>query len=331
MLRRTLAGIAQHPNVGGCLLVGLGCETVQSSALLHDFALNSGKNVGACIALDIQALGGLRRTVEAGTAALQAMLPRANACRRSTQPLAKLTLAMNCGGSDANSGITANPALGIAVDELIRHGATAVLAETPEIYGAEHLLTRRAATREVGEELVAIVRWWEKYVQLHGASIDNNPTFGNKAGGLTTIYEKSLGAVAKAGQSPLMAVYAFAEKVTAQGLCFMDTPGFDPVSMTGLLAGACNLGVFTTGRGSVFGSKPAPCLKVASNTPLYQSMADDMDIDAGSILDDKETVGEVGRRIFDELVAIASGKKTKSEAQGVGDEEFAPWIIGPTL
>jgi altronate hydrolase len=206
-----------------------------------------------------------------------------------------------------------------------------VLAETPEIYGAEHLLTRRAVNREVGEKLVSFIRWWERHVRQHNATIDNNPSYGNKEGGLTTIYEKSLGAIAKGGQSPLAAVYQYAEPITASGFCYMDTPGYDPVSMTGLVCGGCNIGVFTTGRGSVYGCKPTPCIKVATNTPFYRWMEEDMDINAGTILDGTETVEQVGRRILEKIIAVASGEKTKSERAGIGDEEFAPWILGPTF
>jgi len=259
------------------------------------------------------------------------MLPRVNDVRRRSLPISQLALAMNCGGSDGNSGITANPALGFASDELVRHRGTSVLGETPEIYGAEHLLTRRAVTREVGEKLIGFVHWWEDYAKKHGVTIDNNPSVGNKAGGLTTIYEKSLGAVAKGGQSPLAAVYRYAEPVDTPGFCFMDTPGFDPISMTGLVAGGCNVGVFTTGRGSVYGCKPTPSIKIATNTPLYNWMEDDMDLNAGTILDGTETVEEVGRRIFEKIIAVASGEKTKSELAGIGDEEFAPWLLGSVL
>jgi altronate hydrolase len=281
--------------------------------------------------MTIQTTGGIRKTVEAGVAAVAKLLPIANGLHRTHQPISKLILAENCGGSDGNSGITANPALGVASDELVRYGGTSVLAETPEIYGAEHLLTRRAVSREVGEKLVSLIRWWENHVRAHNATIDNNPTYGNKEGGLTTIYEKSLGAVAKGGQSPLAAVYHYAEPVTTAGFCFMDTPGFDPVSMTGLVCGGCNIGVFTTGRGSVYGCKPTPCIKVATNTPLYNWMEEDMDINAGTILDGTEKVEQVGRRIFEKIIAVAGGEKTKSELGGVGDEEFAPWILGPTF
>jgi altronate hydrolase len=259
------------------------------------------------------------------------LVRRANELTRSRQPVSRLTLAENCGGSDGYSGITANPALGVASDELVRYGGTSVLAETPEIYGAEHLLTRRALTREVGEKLVARIRWWEAHARQHESSIDNNPSPGNKEGGLTTIYEKSLGAVAKGGQSPLSAVYEYAEPITTPGFSFMDTPGYDPVSMTGLVAGGCNLGVFTTGRGSVYGCKPAPCIKVATNSTLYRWMEEDMDINAGTILDGVETVEQVGQRIFEKIIAVASGEKTKSELAGIGDEEFAPWQLGPTF
>ena len=255
-------------------------------------------------------------------------------CERASpdlQPIAKLVLAENCGGSDANSGVTANAALGVGSDELIRHGGTSVLAETPEIYGAEHLLTRRAVSKDVGQKLVELVDWWEGHAREHNLSLDNNPLPGNKEGGLTNILEKSLGAIAKAGQSPLAAVYHYAQRVEASGLCFMDTPGYDPVSMTGLVAGGCNIGVFTTRRGSVYGCKPTPCIKVASNTALFERMEDDIDINAGTILDSTETVGEVGRRIFEKIIAVASGERTKSELAGIGDEEFVPWQLGPTL
>jgi altronate hydrolase len=238
---------------------------------------------------------------------------------------------MNCGGSDGYSGITANPALGVASDELVRHGGTSVLAETPEVYGAEHLLTRRAVSREVGEKLLGLIRWWEDHAKRHDATIDNNPSWGNKQGGLTTIYEKSLGAVAKGGQAPLVEVYKYAEEIKAKGFCFMDTPGFDPVSMTGLVCGGATVGVFTTGRGSAYGCKPSPCIKVSTNTAIYDHMIDDMDINAGTVVDGTETLEQVGRRIFEKIVAVAGGEKTKSELSGLGDEEFAPWILGPTF
>ncbi len=332
LLQRVLAGMARHPNVMGYVLIGLGCEVNQTSALLTNQALDDATagEIPAAV-LNIQSQGGVQRTVEAGVAAITRLLPAANALHRVPQPLAKLTLALNCGGSDGASGITANPALGVASDLLIQHGGTAVLAETPEIYGAEHLLTRRAVTPAVGRRIVGFIEWWEAHVRRHEVSIDNNPSVGNKDGGLTTIYEKSLGAVAKGGQSPLVAAYAYAEPVTAHGFCFMDTPGYDPVSMTGLVAGGCNIAVFTTGRGSVYGCKPAPCLKVATTTPLYEWMSDDMDLNAGTILDGQETVAAVGQRLFDRILATASGEKTRSERNGIGDEEFAPWILGPVL
>jgi altronate hydrolase len=332
MLQRVLAGLARHPNVFGYVMIGLGCEGTQVREIESNFKLNvlrPGEPAPAF--MNIQNVGGIAKTVDAAAAAVEKLCRVASAARRTPQPVRKLALAMNCGGSDGASGITANPALGVASDELVRHGGTSVLAETPEIYGAEHLLTRRALTREVGEKLVGMVRWWEGHVRLHGASIDNNPSPGNKEGGLTTIYEKSLGAVAKAGHSPLAAVYKYAEQVTSPGLCFMDTPGFDPVSMTGLIAGGCNVGVFTTGRGSVYGCKPSPCIKVATNTRLYEHMIDDMDLNAGTILDGTETLSDVGLRIFEKIIAVAGGEPTRSELAGIGDEEFAPWILGPTF
>jgi altronate hydrolase len=332
LLQRVLAGLARHPNISGYVMIGLGCEVNQAQHLAQDFKLDqlAAGELPPTI-MTIQNTGGIRKTVEAGVAAVQKLLPAANDMRRTRHPISKLVLALNCGGSDGNSGITANPALGVASDELVRHGGASVLAETPEIYGAEHLLTRRAVNREVGEKLVGMIHWWEDYVRMHNASIDNNPSYGNKEGGLTTIYEKSLGAVAKGGQAPLAAVYEYAEPITIPGLGFMDTPGYDPVSMTGLVCGGCNVGVFTTGRGSVYGCKPSPCIKVATNTPLYQHMEEDMDINAGTILDGTETVQQVGMRIFDKIVAVANGEKTKSELAGIGDEEFAPWILGPTF
>jgi altronate hydrolase len=332
VLQRVLAGLARHPNIGGYVMIGLGCEVNQLDGLRAAARLDHlvpGEQ--APVFLNIQQAGGLRRTVDTAAAGVTALLAKVNNVRRTSQPISRLTLALQCGGSDAHSGITANPALGVASDELVRYGGTSVLAETPEIYGAEHLLTRRAVSREVGDRLLARIRWWEHHVQLHGATLDNNPAPGNKAGGLTTIYEKSLGAVAKGGQSPLAAVYEYAEPITTTGFCFMDTPGFDPVSMTGLVSGGCTIGVFTTGRGSVYGCKPAPCLKVSTNTALFRSLPEDIDLDAGTILDGTETVEQVGSRILEEMIAVASGKRTKSELAGVGDEEFAPWMLGPTF
>ncbi len=332
LLMRVLAGIARHPNIAGYVMIGLGCEVNQVQFIRTDFKLDELKpGESAPTFLTIQNTGGVRKTVDAAAAAVAKLLPVANDLHRTAQPISRLILAENCGGSDGNSGITANPALGVASDELVRYGGTSVLAETPEIYGAEHLLTRRAVSREVGEKLVSLIRWWEQHVRQHNATIDNNPSYGNKEGGLTTIYEKSLGAIAKGGQSPLAAVYHYAEPITASGFCYMDTPGYDPVSMTGLVCGGCNIGVFTTGRGSVYGCKPTPCIKVATNTPLYRWMQDDMDINAGTILDGTETVEQVGRRILEKIIAVASGERTKSELAGIGDEEFAPWILGPTF
>ena len=332
VLQRVIAGMARHPNIGGYVLVGLGCEVNQVPGLVekhHLDQLQDGEQ--APTFLTIQQTGGVRKTVESAVKAVEKMLPDVNALQRTTQPVSKLAMAMNCGGSDANSGISANPALGVASDELVRQGAASVFGETTEIYGAEHLLTRRAMTREVGEKLVSKIRWWEEHTALFGSTIDNNPSPGNKDGGLTTIFEKSLGAIAKAGQAPLAAVYDYAEPIEAKGLCFMDTPDNDPVSMTGLVCGGCNVGVFTTGRGSVYGCKPSPCIKVATNSPMYNWMEEDMDINAGTILDGTETVKQVGRRVYDKILAVAGGEKTKSELAGMGDEEFAPWMLGPTL
>jgi altronate hydrolase len=330
-LERTLAGFARHANIGASILVGLGCETAHALHLVQGGLLQLGQKHPLPVVLTIQECGGIARTVEAGVRAVAEILPRVNDVKRVSLPASKLLLATQCGGSDGNSGVTANPALGYASDLLVAQGGTVVLAETPEIYGAEHLLTRRAITRAVGEKLVERIRWWEWYTGLFGAEINNNPSPGNKAGGLTTIYEKSLGAVAKGGTTALMDVVLYAEPIRSTGLVVMDTPGYDPVSMTGLVAGGCNIAVFTTGRGSVYGCKPVPTIKVSTNTPLYERMSDDMDIDAGVILSRGVSVADVGRMIFEEILAVASGKKTKSELHGVGEEEFAPWTIGPTL
>jgi altronate hydrolase len=275
--------------------------------------------------------GGTTATIEAGIRKLAELLPRANDVRRVPIPASELILGTNCGGSDGNSGVTCNPALGVASDMLVACGGTSALAETTEVYGAEHLLTRRAVTPAVAEKLLSRIQWWLWHTALYGVEIDNNPSVGNKEGGLTTIAEKSLGAVAKGGQAALSAVYEYAEQIAPrQGFVFMDTPGFDPPSVTGLVAGGCTMMVFTTGRGSCFGLKPCPTIKVASNTPMYERMRDDMDINAGEILAGRP-VAEVGREIFEKILAVASGERTKSEQHGYGDEEFVPWQIGPTL
>ncbi|HLJ65292.1 MAG TPA: UxaA family hydrolase, partial [Stellaceae bacterium] len=328
LLRRTLGGYARHPNFAGVLILGLGCEANQIGGLLKDAGLELGPRLQA---MTIQETGGTAKTVREGVARLRAMLPAANDVARTPVAARHLTLALQCGGSDGYSGITANPALGAAVDLLVRHGGTAVLSETPEIYGAEHLLTRRARTKEVGEKLIQRIRWWEDYTARTGNEMNNNPSPGNKAGGLTTILEKSLGAVAKGGSSDLVEVYRYAEAITAQGFVFMDTPGYDPVSATGQVAGGANIICFTTGRGSVFGCKPAPSLKLATNTPLYRHMIDDMDINCGPIIDGEASVEDMGERIFDLILATASGQRTKSEALGMGEEEFAPWQLGAVM
>jgi len=328
LLRRTLGGYARHPNFAGILILGLGCEANQIGGLMRAEGLAEGSLLQT---MTIQETGGTAKTVREGVARLKEMLPGANRVRRQTLPASHLALALQCGGSDGYSGITANPALGACVDLLVRHGGTAVLSETPEIYGAEHLLTRRAASREVGEQIVERIRWWEDYTAKTGGEMNNNPSPGNKAGGLTTILEKSLGAVAKGGTTNLTAVYKYAEPITAKGFVFMDTPGYDPVSATGQVAGGANIICFTTGRGSVFGCKPAPSLKLATNTPLYQRMTDDMDIDCGPIADGGATIEEMGRRIFKLVLETASGKKSKSEELGFGEDEFTPWQLGAVM
>jgi altronate hydrolase len=327
-LQRSLAGYVLQPNFGGVLILGLGCEQNLVEVFLEATGLTPNERLRTMV---IQDEGGANPTVEKGVAAAHNLLEHADRAQRSTVPASRLKVGLECGGSDAYSGITANPALGAAADLLVRNGGTAVLSETPEIYGAEHLLTRRAVNSEVGEKLVARIRWWEDYTERNGSQLNNNPTPGNKAGGITTILEKSLGAATKGGNTNLMEVFGFAEAVNGPGLVFMDTPGFDPVSVTGLIAGGVHLVAFTTGRGTVLGSVPAPTLKLASNSALYSRMQADMDIDCGQILDAGLSMEEMGTRIFDLILEIASGRKTKSELACQGQCEFHPWYIGAVL
>ena len=327
-LQRVMWGYARNPNVAGVLMVGLGCEMNQIDWLMEAFGLTPGPLFQA---MNIQDMAGLRKTVEIGVDKVAAMLPLANQFVRAPAPASELMVALQCGGSDAWSGITANPALGYACDLLVAQGGTGVLAETPEVYGAEHLLTRRATSPEVGRKLIDLIDWWEDYTARNKGNMDNNPSPGNKKGGLTTILEKSLGAAAKGGTSPLTGVYKYAEPVTARGFTFMDSPGYDPASVTGQIASGCNLVCFTTGRGSAFGAKPAPSIKVATNSQMYARMTEDMDVNAGRILTDGARVEDVGREIYDMFLAVASGATTKSEAQGLGDYEFVPWQIGAVM
>jgi altronate hydrolase len=327
-LSRTLWGYAGHANLAGALMVGLGCEVFQIPQFMERYGL---KESDIFQVMTIQDNGGTRKTVERGVAMIEDMLPYAAAAKREKIDASEITLALQCGGSDGYSGITANPALGHAVDLLVAQGGTAILSETPEIYGAEHLLTRRAASREIGEKLVERIRWWEAYTARTGGEMDNNPSPGNKAGGLTTILEKSLGAAAKGGTTALNGVYLYAEPVTAKGLVFMDSPGYDPASITGQVASGANIVCFTTGRGSVFGYKPAPSIKLATNTPMYNRMSEDMDINCGTIVDGEATVQEKGREILDYVLAVASGAPSKSETLGFGGSEFVPWQIGAVM
>ncbi len=327
-LQRTLWGYARHPNFAGVIMVGLGCEVNQIDFLLEAYGIERGPLFRT---MTIQDSGGTRRTVERGVAMVREMLPAAAEARRRTVPASNLTLALQCGGSDGYSGITANPAVGAAADLLVRHGGTAILSETPEVYGAEHLLTRRAVSRDIGEKLLERIRWWEDYAARNGGEMNNNPTPGNKSGGLTTILEKSLGAVAKGGTTNLVGVYRYAEPVDTKGFVFMDSPGYDPCSITGQVASGANLICFTTGRGSVFGHKPVPSLKLATNTAMYRRMDEDMDVNCGEILDGTADVREMGQRIFRLILDTASGRPSRSEALGFGDLEFIPWQIGAVM
>ena len=327
VLQRTMAGIVDHPNVGGYVILSLGCEVNQPTDLIESTGLGNGHQPTV---LTIQQDGGFQKTVEAGIAAVKQLLPVANQAQREPVPASELMVALQCGGSDGWSGVTANPGLGRAADEIVRQGGTVVLGETTEVYGGEHLLTRRARNPQVAQDLIDRIHWWERYTAMFGASIDNNPAPGNKLGGLTTIFEKSLGAIAKAGNTPLNQVAGYGERVTERGFVHMDTPGYDPVSVTGQVAGGCNIVVFTTGRGSAFGFKPAPSIKIATNSTLYANQEPDMDINAGKVLDGI-TLDELGAEIFDKILAVASGERSKSEMAGVGEEEYNPWILGAML
>jgi altronate hydrolase len=328
VLRRTLGGYAKHANFGAVLVIGLGCEANQITALLGAEGLAEGERLRA---YNMQEVGGTAKAIARGVALVREMLPAVDRVSRRDVPTSHLTLGLQCGGSDGYSGITANPALGNAVDRLVANGGTAILSETPEIYGAEHLLTRRAVSREVGEKLIARIKWWEDYTARNHGEMNNNPSPGNKAGGLTTILEKSLGAVAKGGTTNLVDVYEYAQPVDKKGFVYMDTPGYDPVSATGQVAGGANMIVFTTGRGSAYGCAPSPSLKLATNTDLWRRQEEDIDINCGGIADGSATIEEVGERIFELILATASGQKSKSELAGYGQQEFVPWQLGAVM
>ena len=325
VLRRTLAGYARHPNLAGVLIVGLGCERNQVDSLVDSQGLREGKLLRTMVMQDV---GGTRATIEAGIRAIEEMLPIANEARRTTVSASHLKIGLECGGSDGFSGITANPGLGAAMDILVRHGGTAILSETPEIHGVEFMLTRRAITPEVGQKLLDRLAWWEKYTAGQNAQFNGVVGHGNQAGGLANIFEKSLGSAMKGGTTPLRAVYEYAEPIIENGFVFMDSPGYDPVASTGQIASGAQLICFTTGRGSMFGSKPAPTIKLASNTPMFTRLEEDMDINCGVVIDGECTVAELGQRIFEQILRHASGEQTKSELLGLGDHEFVPWHMG---
>jgi altronate hydrolase len=324
VLQRTLGGYACHPNFSSGLVIGLGCETNQVAKLLATQGL---KNSESLRSFTIQDTGGTTKSIAHGIELIREMLPRANRAQREAVPAGRLVIGLQCGGSDGYSGISANPVLGAAVDRLVSHGGTAILSETPEIYGAEHLLTRRAVRPDIGRKLVARIRWWEDYCKRNGASMDNNPSAGNKAGGLTTVLEKSLGGIAKAGSTNLMEVYEYAQPVRARGLVFMDTPGYDPISATGQVAGGANMICFTTGRGSAYGCAPAPSIKLATNSALWRRQSDDMDMNCGEVLDGTKSIDELGGELFWMMLDVASGRRSRSELHGYGQNEFVPWQI----
>jgi altronate hydrolase len=327
ILRRTLVGYARHPNFAGVLFVGLGCEQNQVAPLVE---LVGAHEPGMLQKLVMQAEGGTAAAIKKGIAYITAMLEHANTYQREPASVSHLIVGLNCGGSDGYSGITANPALGGASDMLVAHGGTSILSETPEIYGAEHLLTRRAASPEIAHKLIARIAWWKDYTTRNGNQMDNNPSVGNKAGGLTTILEKSLGAVAKGGTSTLNGVYLYAEPVDAKGFVYMDTPGYDPVSATGQAAGGAQVICFTTGRGSAFGCAGVPTLKLATNNALFERMGDDMDVNCGDLITGTPMT-VISQRIFDAIIRHASGEKVRSEVLGYGNDEFLPWQVGAVM
>ncbi len=327
LLRRTLAGYIRHPNTAGALVCSLGCERNNLGEFFEKESLESGKMLRA---ITMQHVGGTAAAVEEGKRVIREMLDEANAIKREPVSAEHLMVGLQCGGSDGFSGLSANPALGKAVDILVRHGGTAILSETPELYGVEHTLTARARTPEVGQRFVERINWWLKYNEGRDVQMNGRVSPGNNAGGLANIIEKALGGSKKGGSTGINAVYEYAWPVEEKGLVIMDTPGYDPVSATGQIAGGANLVCFTTGRGSCFGSMPAPTIKLATNTPMYTRMTGDMDVNCGTVIDGEKTLDEVGQEIFEKMLAVASGEKSKSEALGVGEEEFAPWPIGVT-
>lgn len=328
IMQRTMSGYANHSNFAGVLIIGLGCESNQIKDLIQIQGINEGPMLQH---MTIQEMGGSQKTFDKGIQIIESMLNEANQYTREEVPASELVLALECGGSDSYSGISANPALGVAVDLLVKQGGTAILAETPEIYGAEYMLTRRAISTEVGQKLVNRILWWEDYAKRCNAELNNNPSAGNKEGGLTTILEKSLGAICKAGSTNLVDVYEYAEQVIAKGLVFMDTPGYDAFACTGQIAGGANIMCFTTGRGSAYGGKPTPCIKIASNNFLWRRQEEDMDINCGDVADGLETLESAGNRIFEMILAVASGEKSKSEKFGYGSLEFVPWQPGAIM
>ena len=324
-LKRALVGYSQHPNFASVLQVGLGCEVMQLGEL------KATDKHAVIQKMTIQAEGGTSKTIAAGIEKISNMLAAANAIERQPLPVSELTLALQCGGSDSYSGITANPALGRAADLLIEQGGTAILSETSEIFGAEHLLTARAVNNEVAQKVIKRIDWWRHYTAINGGNMNNNPSPGNKAGGLTTILEKSLGAVAKSGNTPLQDFYLYAEPITKKGFVFMDSPGFDPCSVTGQVASGANIVCFTTGRGSAFGFKPVPSIKLATNSEMYNFQEEDMDINCGDIIDAQVSIEQKAQQIFEHIIKTASGEQSKSEALGYGDNEFVPWQIGAVM